>query len=135
MKTIHLMACCVSVGALISTGSAFAQATSPDTSATQRSAEMDSGMGDIIVTARRIQENIQDIPLAVTALSGDSLENRGVRNISDLSGVAPNLNVKNTPGDPTALIVTIRGQGVGDNLLTIDNPVGSYIDGVHARRI
>ncbi|WP_197524543.1 TonB-dependent receptor [Novosphingobium resinovorum] len=93
-----------------------------------------AGAGDIIVTARRVAEKLQDIPLAVTALSGEALAAQGVRQLTDLSATVPNLNIVGANADAQTLLVTIRGQNAANSILTTDNSVGLYIDGVNVPR-
>ncbi|MBK7171619.1 MAG: TonB-dependent receptor [Gammaproteobacteria bacterium] len=91
------------------------------------------GLEEIIVTAQRREENLQAVPIAVTALGADMLESFRVADIQDLSGLAPNLylldqGVRSTP------VVSIRGirSGTSDN--AVDPKVGLYLDGVYVGR-
>jgi iron complex outermembrane receptor protein len=79
-----------------------------------------AGLEEIVVTATRREQNLQDVPLAVMAFTGDSLEQRGVVNMEDLSAIAPNVLVA---GD---LISNQNGSFV---IRGIPN-VGLYIDGI-----
>lgn len=88
------------------------------------------GSDEIVVTARRREESLQSVPLAVSALSGADLEQGGVRNLSDLNARVPNLSVKMGNSDPQAAVFTIRGQSVSNQLLTVDSAVGVYQDNV-----
>ncbi|MET0370361.1 MAG: TonB-dependent receptor, partial [Sphingobium sp.] len=110
---------------------AVAQDVPSAAAATKRA---DSGFDDIIVTARRVEENVQSIPLAVSALSGAALQSQSVRDIKDLSSTVPNLNISNGNADQQAATITIRGQNQANLLLTIDSPVGVYVDGVNNPR-
>jgi len=65
----------------------------------------------IVVTARRRKEDPQHIPVAVTALSGDDLNARGVKSSLDLQNIAPSLNISGNLGQRDADVFTIRGQG------------------------
>ncbi|MET0370081.1 MAG: TonB-dependent receptor [Sphingobium sp.] len=90
--------------------------------------------GEITVTARRVEERVQDIPLAVTAMSGDQLRRRSVGDIRDLSASAPNLIIQQGNSDAQSAVVTIRGQSQSNVLLSVDGAVGVYIDDVNNPR-
>lgn len=113
---------------MIVSGAANAQeaAVSPATVAPVN----DSGLAEIVVTAQKRAENLQDTPLAVSALTADVLQNRRVADISDISSAAPNLTTTITPSSTTNIAVHIRGIGEADPVLTVDSPVGIYVDGV-----
>lgn len=90
---------------------------------------------DIVVTARKTTERLQDVPIAVTALSGKALEARGIASVTDLQQVAPNLQF--TPGqggNSGAIAPFIRGVGENDFIITSDPAVGTYFDGVYVAR-
>ena len=89
------------------------------------------GLEEVIVTARKRQENLQDAPLAVTALSGDQLRAEGLRNLSDLARVVPNLDVAT---DAQAQIY-IRGVGARNPGINYDSGVGIYVDGAYLSRM
>jgi iron complex outermembrane receptor protein len=94
-----------------------------------------AGGDEIVVTARRVSENIQDVPLAVTAIGGSALQRQAIRNVTDLSSMVPNLQVKqgNTGGSGVAF--TMRGQSQSNvGLLYIDPAVGAYVDGLAVPR-
>src|SRR5690606_42038321 len=88
----------------------------------------------VVVAARRIEENIQNVPLAITALSGEALANQSVATLPDLSAAVPNLLITAAAADPAAVYIGIRGQVLGDALLTVDSPVGLYFDVVNVPR-
>ncbi|CAN5258892.1 TonB-dependent receptor [soil metagenome] len=66
---------------------------------------------DIVVTARRREERLQEVPIAVTALSEEVLEEKGVRDANDLGQVAPGLSIQNTTANRNNITYSIRGQG------------------------
>lgn len=90
----------------------------------------EGGLADIVVTAQKRAENLQDTPLAVSALTAETLQNRRIADISDISAAAPNLTTTITPSSTTNIAVHIRGIGESDPVLTVDSPVGIYVDGV-----
>jgi iron complex outermembrane receptor protein len=88
----------------------------------------------VVVAARRVEEDIQSVPLAITALSGDALRNQSVTHMQDLSAAVPNLLIRPAAADPSAVYLGIRGQVLGDALLTVDSPIGLYFDDVNVPR-
>ncbi len=96
-----------------------------------------SMLEEVTVTARKVEEGLQDAPLSVTAFSGDGLEARGIENITDVGAITPNLTYQNNAGaggSSSVATVYIRGVGQRDFLGTIDNGVGFYIDDVYIAR-
>ncbi|MET0370508.1 MAG: TonB-dependent receptor [Sphingobium sp.] len=91
-------------------------------------------IGDIIVTARRVEERLQDIPLAVSAVSGTELQRQSVKDIRDLSATVPNMIIQQGNSDAQSAVVTIRGQSQSNVLLSVDSAVGVYVDNVNNPR-
>lgn len=94
------------------------------------------GLGEIVVTARYRTENLQDSPLAITALTGNSLQNRGITSMTQLSKIAPNVAI--TPSGSAygkSAQAFIRGVGQHDWQLALDPGVSYYIDDVYFGRI
>jgi iron complex outermembrane receptor protein len=88
---------------------------------------------DIIVTAQKREQSLQDVPIVVTSLSGEMLEDAGVRDIKDLQIVTPGLVVTSNSSE-AATTARIRGVGtVGDNP-GLESSVGVVIDGVYRSR-
>jgi len=79
-----------------------------------------SGLEEVVVTARRREENIQDVPVSVTAVSGDQLQQRGIQTAMDLGKLAPSLVVTQSPRGSNTPYFVIRGQRLIDTTLTID---------------
>ncbi len=91
----------------------------------------------VVVTARRREESLQDIPVAVTALSADELERQQVVSTTDLDKIAPNLQFHSygtLTGNNSAAQVFIRGIGQTDATPAVDPGVGIYIDDVYMGR-
>lgn len=96
-----------------------------------------AGIEDIVVTARRRAENLQDTPISITAFSQAGLEAAGVDNISQIEDFAPNLYFSptaNISGSQSAASIFIRGVGQTDFTLTTEPGVGLYVDGVYIAR-
>jgi iron complex outermembrane receptor protein len=96
----------------------------------------ESGMvlEEVIVTARKRQENLQETPLAVTALGATELRDAGIRNLYDLNQIAPNIEVQSANGNAPLANIYIRGIGQRNTGANIDSGVGIYIDGVYIGR-
>ncbi|MEZ5710234.1 MAG: TonB-dependent receptor [Blastomonas sp.] len=92
--------------------------------------------GDVIVvTARRREESILDVPIAVTALGADDLADLQASDLSGVQGAVPNVNIVQGRGSATSANFFIRGIGQPDALQTFDPAVGVYVDGVYMSRI
>ena len=95
------------------------------------------GLETVVVTAERRSEKLQDTPAAVTAMSSENLEARGVTNLGQLSEFVPSLELHSTNrpgGGGSALAAYIRGVGTGDYNFPTDPAIGVYIDGVYMAR-
>ena len=120
MRTHHIIAALLT-GTSLGIVPAAAQETQPAQTAQIQPTE-------ILVTARRRTERIQDVPVAVTAVSGDQLARKGVIDVMDLRRAAPALNVSESPGSGRNMLqFTLRGQRLGDNLPSVDPSVGTYV--------
>ena len=96
-----------------------------------------AALEEVVVTARKTAESLQDTPISVTALSGDRLEDMGLSRITKLQNVTPNLVFQNSPsysGAGNNAAVYIRGIGQKDFIPTIDPGVGIYVDEVYLGR-
>ena len=92
-----------------------------------------TSVDDIIVTAQKREQSLQDVPIVVTSLNQEALENAGVRDIKDLQILTPGMTVTSTSSEASTT-VRIRGVGtVGDNP-GLESSVGVVIDGVYRSR-
>ena len=92
---------------------------------------------EIIVTARRTEENLQFTPIAVTAITARGMEARGFQDVADITRITPNLvfdTASPVSGNPAAPSVFIRGVGQLDFTINADPGVGIYVDGVYVAR-
>ena len=89
---------------------------------------------EVVVTARRREESLQNVPIAVTAFSGDALERQGATDITDLSDVTPNVTLETSRGTNTTLTAFIRGVGQQDPVAGFEAGVGLYLDDVYLNR-
>lgn len=91
----------------------------------------------IVTSVRKITEDVQKVPIAITTLSGDALSDLGVEDLSDVAKFAPNVSFDGTAavsGSSIASTIYIRGVGQTDFTLNSDPGVGVYIDGVYVAR-
>jgi iron complex outermembrane receptor protein len=95
-----------------------------------RAQEAPGTVQEIVVTAQKRSENLQDVPVSVTALSGETLAARGATNVLSLSNLAPGLrvNAADTSASPK---LYIRGVGLSDFNPNASSSVGVYVDGVY----
>jgi iron complex outermembrane receptor protein len=93
-----------------------------------------SGLQDIIVTARRVSENLQNVPVSITAFSGQALIAQGARTTADIKTLTPNLSIRAGGPNTSTLNITIRGQVQSDVIGTLDPSVGVYVDEVYFAR-
>lgn len=104
---------------------------------TQSGANESAGIEEVVVTARKRKENLQQTPISITALSGDALSNKQIWTTQGLEQVTPNLIVSQgqaVSGNSSAAAFFIRGIGQIDFLLNTDPGVGLYLDGVYISR-
>lgn len=88
----------------------------------------------IIVTATRRASDVQDIPIAVTAVTPAQLENQGINNIQTLGAVAPSFNIQSSQTESQGTSIRIRGIGTTGNNIGLESAVGVFIDGVYQSR-
>ncbi|WOK37207.1 TonB-dependent receptor [Sphingomonas sp. C3-2] len=91
------------------------------------------GFEDIVVTAQRREEGLQSVPVAVTALSADTLDTLRVTNVRNLASIAPNLQVT-AQGQQTIPLISIRGITSGSSTNSVDPKAGMYLNGVYVGR-
>lgn len=103
--------------------------------AQQSSGQKNLVLEELIVTAQRREQSLQDTPVAVTAFTASSIEERGITNTLDIMDSVPNLSIGGIGANPTAAGMTIRGLGGNDPQLTSDVKVGMYLDGVYMARM
>ena len=94
-------------------------------------AEEQDGITDIVVTAQRREQNLQVVPLAITAVSGETLKTRGVVDISRLSEFVPGFSFGQTGSDVRP---AMRGVRTANNGVTGDPTIGYFIDGIYQSR-
>jgi iron complex outermembrane receptor protein len=118
-------------------GAALVAIATPQAAAAQDDATSTTAVGaDIVVTATRREQRLQEVPLAVTALSGETLRSRGIENMNDLGpGKIAGLTSYPLNGSETGVALQMRGYGTSDaSQGTQDNAVAFYIDGINIPR-
>jgi len=96
--------------------------------------ETSLALEEVVVTARRREESLQDVPIAVTAFSADNLDNFGILNIGELAEQVPSVTLEPTRATSTTLTAFIRGVGQQDPLVGFEPGVAIYLDDVYLAR-
>ena len=115
----------VSALAMLSSGAAFAQAAVAPAPVEAVSAN------DIVVTAQRRAENLQNVPISITAVTGAQLATRNITDLTTLNTVTPGLNIARSGSDVRPNIRGINTEAIGANS---DPRIGFYIDDVYQSR-
>lgn len=90
------------------------------------------GIEEITVTARYREENLQQTPIAISAVTGEALESRSFTNVAEIGQIVPNAYFKQAPGQfGRSTQAFIRGVGQGDFKLSFESGVGMYVDDVY----
>ncbi|MBU0660020.1 MAG: TonB-dependent receptor [Alphaproteobacteria bacterium] len=97
-------------------------------------AAVDDSEGAIVVTARRREETLVSVPIAVSAFSGEKLESQGAIDITDLANFTPNTTLEASRGTNSTLTAFIRGVGQQDPVSGFEQGVGIYLDDVYLNR-
>ncbi len=109
-------------------------AFAPPAFAQEEGASADTGDDAIIVSARRRDERLIDVPVAITAYSGEALEKTGAIDITDLGQTTPNTTLEASRGTNSTLTAFIRGVGQQDPVSGFEQGVGIYLDDVYLNR-
>jgi len=135
MKSLKLSKLSLSIvlGLAMSAG-VYAQDESSSADEEQEDTEESSELEHIQVTARRRSENLQDVPISVTAISGEGLQDAGAQDITFLNQVVPNTTLEVSRGTSNTLTAFIRGVGQQDPVAGFEAGVGIYIDDVYLNR-
>jgi iron complex outermembrane receptor protein len=96
-----------------------------------------AGLTEIVVTAQKRVENVQSVPIAISAFSAEALESRGVTNIAQISSFSPNIQIDRASpfaGSSSIISAYVRGIGQNDFAFNMEPGVGLYVDGVYYAR-
>lgn len=121
VRRVHALASTSILGLAIYTTPVFAQ---------ERASE-ETGVSEIIVTAQKREQRLQDVPIAVTALGEDSLRANRVQNVMDLTGLAPGLLARANAGGQNAPAYSLRGVFASAAVPMQDRQIATYVDGVY----
>jgi iron complex outermembrane recepter protein len=113
------------LAALLMTAPVYAQDSADDAAAEEE------GLGEIIVTAQRREENLQDVPISVSAFNADQLAAAGTTDISRLEGIVPGFSFGRSGSDARPAMRGVRTENVGVNG---DTTIGFFVDGVYQSR-
>jgi iron complex outermembrane recepter protein len=122
-----LLACTALASTFFISSTAFAQAQESAPAA----AEEDGGLAEIIVTAQKREQSLQDVPIAITAITQESLQANRIYSVGDLSGLAPGVVVRPAPSGINVPVITMRGQASFGIVAGSDKQVSIYVDGVY----
>ena len=121
--------------ALLSAPAAYGQAAAPAgqaaTEEAPAAADQPTALGDIIVTAQKRAQRLQDVPVSITAITGRQVEAMQITDLRSIQAYVPNLAVLNSGVNP---VVYIRGFGSGPNNVAFDQEVSVYSDGIYGGR-
>jgi iron complex outermembrane receptor protein len=95
------------------------------------SSSADDRVGEIVVTAQFRDQNVRDVPISITALSGETLEARGMTSLTDIGQTTPGLGIRPSGQYGNATAITMRGVGNFNALYGYEPGVGIYIDDVY----
>jgi iron complex outermembrane recepter protein len=134
-RTALLLAC----GTILScSGSAIVLAQATATAAPDNGIVPDQGgvtIGDIIVRARKVSERAQDVPVSITTVTADVLAQQNILLGAALDKITPSLKMNALTDGPSSPTIALRGQVTSDSLLSVDQPIGLYRDGVYIARL
>jgi iron complex outermembrane receptor protein len=110
-----------------------AHAQEADTAGAEVAAD-DSGLGEIVVTAQRRPERLQEVPVAVTAFTETAIRDLGLHDALTTSKYVPSMTSGHNAGLQTANAYFLRGLGSTQSVATFDPPVGTYVDDIYIAR-
>ncbi|MBV6416514.1 MAG: Vitamin B12 transporter BtuB [Steroidobacteraceae bacterium] len=97
--------------------------------------QQSTGIEEVVITAQKREESLQDAPIAISAFTAETLANRGITDFADVAKATPSIAVAPYPSSSNTLILFMRGQGVSDSgQITLDSAVGLYQDGFYIPR-
>jgi iron complex outermembrane recepter protein len=116
----------------ISTSSLAATSIFASLASAQDTAGNEDALAEVVVTAQMREQNVQDIPLSITAVTGELLEARSQTNLREISAQAPNVLLQQNPsGSGNSMRAFIRGVGQSDQSPSVEPGVGIYVDDIY----
>lgn len=126
------------LSAMLLAGTSIVSFSAPSyaqTADSQSAAADTGGLDEIVVTAQKREQNLQNVPIAISAIGSEKLEQLQIKDARDLSGLAPNLTVTQPATNHTAAVVSIRGIPSGaSETFGLDLANAVYVDGVYIGR-
>src|SRR3546814_13351282 len=119
------------IAMLANAAPAMAQAAPADAAPVAASEADDSNINEIIVTAQKREQNLQDVPISMAVVSGEKLADFNATDIKSVMNYTPNVFVQTTAGND---VIYIRGFGSPPSNFAFDQSVSPYVDGLYARR-
>ena len=103
--------------------------------AAQEGGESPAGIGEIVVTAQKREQNLQEVPIAISAIGAEKLEQLQVADARDLSGIAPNVTIVPGQSSNNAAVISIRGITTpASETFGLDTANALYVDGIYIAR-
>ena len=112
----------------------FAGSAAPAMAQQDNAAEASDAIEELVVTARRRDESLQDVPIAITAFTGEQLDRVGADTLISVGQSTPNVTLEVSRGTNTTITAFIRGVGQQDPVAGFEAGVGLYIDDVYLNR-
>ncbi len=114
-------------------GSAQAETRSVSVSTYDTSSSVGDSYGieEVVVTASKREESLQETPIAVTAITESTIEDLNIRSLEDIQQMSPNVHIIRAPANNTATTIAIRGNSTMNPAITWENAVALYVDGVY----
>jgi len=129
-SAVAIVACALATPALADTAPAAAAAGATD----QTSAAPQAGLQEIVVTAQRRSEKLQNVPISITAANADALAEARVENVSNIGAISPSITFRVTNIASSSANLVIRGLGTAGISRSFEGSVGVFIDGVYRTR-
>ena len=95
------------------------------------SAQTSSAIEEIVVTAQKREQNLQEVGIAVTAFTGEQMRELGLSSSTDIVSMTPGLNYTTPNADSSVINFVLRGVGLNDFADASENPVAVYVDDVY----
>ena len=94
-----------------------------------------AAVNEIVVTSQKRAQNLQKVPISVSAFDSDMLDKNMVISLEDIKNLVPNLYLENALAATTTPKIFMRGVGVDNQVFSFDTPIGFYVDGVYFARV
>jgi iron complex outermembrane receptor protein len=133
MRLSALLGCC-SVLAIAVGGVAYGQTSAATPPADSATPPKNGALEEVTVTAQRRSQNLQNVPIAVTALSAKDIQQQQVNETADIPRLVPNMFANNVVGTGSGNVYFLRGLGQTESFPTFDPQVGTYVDDIYIGR-